>query len=72
MKKISFLLLAPCLLSACAQLLSIGEKDYLHSKNGPSITIQPPLTDANVSHFYDLPAQTKPARVSIKPPTGDI
>ncbi|KTC81642.1 hypothetical protein [Legionella brunensis] len=69
MKKIGFIILSVSLLSACSNYASNGEAQYLRSKNGPTVVVPPPLTDSNISHFYDLPAQTQNARVSIAPPS---
>ena len=66
-----------CHLLCCCSLLSSDEfssnykQAYLHSKNGQYLVIPPPLTDANVSNFYQLPNQTKLAKISIKPPIID-
>lgn len=49
-----------------------GEQRYLMSNNGPGIKTVPPLTDANVSHFYDLPQQTHIAKINILPPSIDL
>lgn len=68
MKKLSVVVLSVCL-SACAdRYASNGERLYLQSKNGPTLQVPPPLTNANVSYFYDLPAQNQNALVSIEPP----
>ncbi|WP_256478777.1 MULTISPECIES: hypothetical protein [Legionella] len=57
------------LLSACASYYtSNGEKQYLQSRNGPNVVVPPPLTDGNLSYFYNLPAQNQDAQVSIQPP----
>ncbi len=58
-----------CLVACSSQFTSNGDKLYLRSKNGPGIVVQPPLTDTNISHFYDLPAQQgKRPKVSVTPP----
>ena len=67
MKKISFSVLA-LLLSSCSQYASTGDKLYMQSRNGPDVSVPRPLTDSNISHFYDLPAQNKNPAVSIEPP----
>lgn len=67
-KKIAFLFISALLLAACS-LTSTGEKHYLQSRNGVPITVPPPLTDANISHFYDLPQQNQNALVSVTPPS---
>ncbi|WP_420324033.1 hypothetical protein [Legionella oakridgensis] len=57
------------LLSSCASYYSSnGEKKYLESRNGPNLVVPPPLTSANISHFYDLPPQNQDPRVRIEPP----
>lgn len=56
-------------LSACSHYATNGEKLYLQSKNGPGVRVPPPLTDSNISPFYNLPNPTKPvSKVSIEPP----
>jgi uncharacterized lipoprotein len=56
-------------LSACSsRYSSTGESVYLQSRNGEKINVPPPLTSANISSFYDLPAQNENARVNISPP----
>ncbi|HHF7345026.1 TPA: hypothetical protein ACPSKE_000897 [Legionella feeleii] len=69
MKKIGFFVLSIMLLTACSQYASNGEQLYLRSKNGTTVVVPPPLTDSNISHFYDLPPQNQNAQVSIAPPT---
>ncbi|WP_028387741.1 hypothetical protein [Legionella fairfieldensis] len=66
-KKVSFLVVTLCLTS-CSQYISNGERRYLQSKNGVNIIVPPPLTDTNISHFYDLPPQNQNALISIVPP----
>ncbi|WP_131781349.1 hypothetical protein [Legionella gresilensis] len=51
-------------LVACSQYASTGEKIYLQSRNGATINVPPPLTAANIGHFYDLP--TPAANFNIK------
>ena len=61
--------LAGCELLPSAEFASNDKYEYLHSKNGNSMVIEKPLTNANISDFYVLPENTKqPAKVSIKPP----
>ncbi|KTD31012.1 hypothetical protein Lmor_3119 [Legionella moravica] len=73
MKKLSFIVLATLALSACnSRYSSNGENVYLHSHNGTKIVVPPPLTNANISNFYDLPSQNQDAQVSIAPPGEDI
>lgn len=68
MKKLAMAVMS-LLVSACtAQYTSNGEQKYMASRNGVSLVVPPPLTSANISHFYDLPPQNQKATVSIKPP----
>ena len=53
---------------SCSHYASNGEQLYLKSKNGPNLVVPPPLTQANITHFYDLPAQTEQAQIDITPP----
>lgn len=68
MKKLSFMLIGVLALVGCSRYSSNAETLYLTSRNGEKSAVPPPLTDANISHFYDLPPQTKDPRVSIVPP----
>lgn len=68
MQKIGFIIVSSLLLSACSLFPGKAENQYLQSQNGPNLVVPPPLTDSNVSHFYNLPPQPQDARVSIKPP----
>ncbi len=68
MKKLSYVVLCALALSACSRYASNGESVYLQSKNGVKLDVPHPLTSANMSNFYDLPAQNQDARVSIAPP----
>ncbi|MBA3535049.1 MAG: hypothetical protein H0T84_00305 [Tatlockia sp.] len=67
MKKIGFFLGSALLLAACSQFASNGDKQYLNSKNGARVVVPPPMTDSNISRFYDLPPQNQNAGVSIRP-----
>jgi uncharacterized lipoprotein len=67
-KKIGFFLGSALLLTACSQFASNGDKQYLQSKNGARVVVPPPMTDSNISHFYDLPPQSQNAVVGIRPP----
>lgn len=68
-KKLSFIVLGLCLLAGCSNRYSSnGENLYLQSRNGVHLDVPPPLTNSNISYFYDLPAQNQDARVSIEPP----
>lgn len=71
-KKLSVIVFAVLALPACSNYSSNGENVYLQSRNGVKLEVPPPLTSANISHFYDLPVQDKPAKVSIAPPIEDI
>ncbi|WP_133127980.1 hypothetical protein [Legionella nagasakiensis] len=69
MQKTVFIMALALLLSACASYYSSnGEKKYLESRNGLNLVVPPPLTSANISHFYDLPPQNQNPRVNIEPP----
>lgn len=69
MKKILFVSLLPFVLTSCASYYtSNGEKNYLKSRNGPKLVVPAPLTDTDISYFYNLPPQNQDARVSIEPP----
>lgn len=69
MRKIGCMVVLSLLLSACsAQYTSNGEQLYLKSRNGVNLVVPPPLTSANISHFYDLPSQNQDAKISIEPP----
>lgn len=66
-------LVALFLVSCSSKFASNGEKRYLRSKNGPGVVVQPPLTDTNISHFYDLPAQqSKHPKASVVPPSIEV
>lgn len=69
MKKSFILMLSLVFLAACSMHYgSNGESLYKKSRNGQLLRVPPPLTDANVSHFYDLPPQNSNSGVSIVPP----
>jgi uncharacterized lipoprotein len=68
-KKLSFIVLVILALSACSnRYASNGENLYLQSRNGERIDVPSPLTNTNISNFYDLPPQNESAAVSIAPP----
>lgn len=69
-KKIGFILISALLATACSHFGSSGDKQYLTSRNGARVVVPPPLTDTNLSHFYDLPPQTRNPVVNIAPPAG--
>lgn len=69
MKKVLIVIAATFLMSSCAtHYTSSGEHRYLKSYNGRMLVVPPPLTEANISHFYDLPQQNQNAVVNITPP----
>lgn len=68
MKKIGCIGLV-LLLTGCGSWYTSGaEKRYLKSHNGPGLVINAPLTDDNISHFYDLPEQRTDPTVANTPP----
>lgn len=69
MKKLSCFVLGLFVLSGCSNYSSNGEYLYLQSRNGQKVEVPPPLTNTNISTFYDLPEQTQNAKVSIQPPS---
>lgn len=71
MRKLSTIfLMALCTTACTTKYATNGENLYLKSKNGIRVSVPPPLTSSNISPFYDLPAQTQNAKVSISPPNG--
>lgn len=69
MKNNRWVFLTFFLLTACSSdFLSQGKEAYLFSRNAPNLQVPPPLTDANISHFYDLPDQNQKTYRSIVPP----
>jgi len=71
-KKIGLVMGLLVLLTACVdQYASNGEQQYVYSHNGVIPVVPPPLTAANISNFYDLPAQNQNAKVSVTPPTDE-
>ncbi|WP_058528381.1 hypothetical protein [Legionella londiniensis] len=62
--------LASLLASCSSYYTSNGENVYLRSGNGPDLIVPPPLTDTNISYFYNLPAQRQNPQVNIEPPQG--
>jgi uncharacterized lipoprotein len=68
-KQIGSLFVVALLLAGCSQQYTgIGENRYLQCRNGVNLVVPPPLTDTNISHFYDLPNQNLSEPVSIAPP----
>ena len=56
-------------LTACSSQYSTNDKQqYLASRNGPVLQTPPPLTNANLSGFYDLPPPETGTKVSLAPP----
>ena len=69
MKKIGWLVGLLGLLTSCVdQYDSNGEQQYMSSRNGRIVKVNPPLSSANISDFYDLPEQDNNAKVSTMPP----
>ena len=72
-KSVVISLIALFLVACSSQFASHGERLYLRSKNGPGVVVPPPLTDSNISHFYDLPVQqNKHPRASVVPPPVSV
>lgn len=56
-------------MSACgSHYTSEGEAHYLQARNGQGLIVPASLHGENISHHYDLPAQTQDPVVSIAPP----
>ncbi|KTD66161.1 hypothetical protein [Legionella spiritensis] len=72
MKKIVFVVASILFVTGCSSHHGGNGDDqrYLKSRNGPGVVVPPPLTDSNISHFYDLPRQDKKAGENIAPPNG--
>ena len=69
MNKIFLIMVAALSLSACSSRYSSnGENLYLKSQNGGKLEVPKPLSNENISNFYDLPPQKQDAQVSIAPP----
>lgn len=70
MKKIVFAVVSALVCVSCSvHYSSSGEEIYKKSRNGKGLIVPAPLTDLNVSHFYDLPDQNQNPNVSIVPPS---
>src|SRR5690348_492443 len=67
-KKLSVIVFMVLVLNGCTEWLTGGDKLYLQSRNGNELIVPPPLTNGNISHYYDLPQQTQDPRISIEPP----
>lgn len=65
------LLFMTCFSFGCATQYGGGSGEVLYKKsqNGPRVLVPPPLTDAMLSHLYELPDVSGPTDVSILPPT---
>lgn len=69
-KKVTLVMLCSMWLASCSSFYnSSAETNYLKSRNGPELVVPSPMTKDNMGYFYNLPAQTQKAKVSIKPPT---
>ena len=63
------LCLTVCTVTSCSKQYATNSKmQYMESRNGPALSVPPPLTTRNISSFYDLPDQTQNAQVSLVPP----
>ncbi len=72
-KKIGLVIALVGLSTSCSvfnktEFASSDKQQYLGSRNGAPLMVRPPLTSANISDFYNLPAQNQNARISITPP----
>ena len=47
---------------------SNNKDQYLESENGKKLVVNSPLTQSNLSGFYDLPPAPAHPKVSVKPP----
>ncbi len=57
------------LMSSTGEFASNNKTEYLHSRNSQGLLISKPLSDANISDFYQLSNQTTQVTgISIKPP----
>lgn len=61
-----FVMCVPFLMSCTERYSSSGENLYLRSKNGVKLEVPAPLTQANISDFYNLPSQNQDARINIE------
>jgi uncharacterized lipoprotein len=55
-------------LSSCSSLSLRGDNLYKNSVNGPNIQVPPPLSQAEISHFYDLPQVSATGETDLMPP----
>lgn len=69
MNKFFFGIIILCSLTACnSKFASNGEKKYLSNRNGDLLVVPPPLTNANISHYYDLSEPKGNPEITIVPP----
>lgn len=68
MKRVCVFVVVVLGLSSCSYF---GQNDanVLNSRNGGSLVIPSPLTSDNLSPYYELPAQTQNAHISLVPPS---
>lgn len=69
-----FLMIVVCFsLAGCSSPYSTsGEQMYLKARNGENLVISPPLSQSQLSQFYDLPSVDTDPRVNIAPPMLSI
>lgn len=72
MKKLSCVVLLMVALTGCARFGSTGEHVFMLSHNAPKLIVPPPLSDACISNFYDLPPQEEDPSISPLPPIGPV
>lgn len=71
MKKVSFWIVCLLCLASCATKYASNDKQqYLSSRNGPHIETPPPLTNSNMSGFYELPTPEGAKKTSVVPPAA--
>lgn len=69
MKKSLVVVVSIALLCSCTSRYATNDKKaYLKSQNSSHLVVPPPLVNHDISHFYDLPAQTGNPKVSLAPP----
>ena len=67
-KYVPWLLLCLVLCGCESYYATNAEKQYLRSHNGAAVQVPPPLTAAEINHFYDLPTQNQAAEINTEPP----
>ena len=68
-RKIGFWLMCLLCLASCAtKYASNDRQQYLSSRNGVHLEVPPPLTNTNMSGFYELPTPEGAKKVSVAPP----